>query len=333
MVAQDVRKVIVSVVGPTAVGKTELAFLLAQEAISSGLVKGASLISADSRQVYRGLPAITGVDKPEQLPDSIEVFGQELIEPDEEWSLSAFQKMAWEVITNAWRKGWLPIVVGGTGLYYTHLLTPELHDKPGPNMELREELEGMDAAALRARLAQAAPHKLATLNPSDSQNPRRLIRALEIAESSDQPIETTEIASSPLLPDSHLTFGLLDDIELIEERIIARVHKRWDQALKEVSALESRYSFDAGYSPTAKLPALSATGVKEVLAYLQGTLSKEEALELWIRRERQYAKRQLTWWKKYGSDITWFNRSNHPNLEVLADLIFNQSIKAAIIAQ
>ncbi len=147
----------------------------------------------------------------------------------------------------------------------------------------------MSVVELQIWLQKVATAKWESMNNSDRQNPRRLIRAIEISVS-----EEPHAKQKPQLPFTHIEIGLMNSIEHISEKIRQRVEERLQNGmLAEVEKLI------ADYRPEMwKGPAFSATGYKEVRQFLEGILSREEMVELWVRREIQYAKRQLTWWKK-----------------------------------
>jgi tRNA dimethylallyltransferase len=288
---------LLSVVGPTSVGKTSFSIWLADQLVAAKLVKGVDLISADSRQVYQGLEVLSGVDlPPAKTNPCLRLFGTSLIKPDEEWSVAHFQTYAQQIINHSLAENRLPILVGGTGLYHEHVFSDEDTLRVPPNPELRTKLESSSVEELQARLAKLDPAKLASLNHSDVNNPRRLIRAIEVSQAQTQvkPLGRRLFASL-----SQLSLGLRDEPSLILQRIQQRVLDRFaGGAQDEVKALMEKYS-------DWSLPAFSATGIPEIRAYLEGKISAEECMEHWTLSEFQYAKRQLTWWKK-RSGILWY---------------------------
>jgi len=290
-------KSLVSIIGPTATGKTKLALLLAEK--FSQNFACIDVISADSRQVYKGMEIGTGVDMPPDFKREVgenffqkgneRMHGVSFLRPDEEWSVTHFQKFAREVIENSWAQNGLPMLVGGTGLYHRHLFNDDPQLEIKPNEEVRKKAVTMSIAELQNWLQKVDATKWELMNNSDRQNPRRLVRAIEVA-LSEKPRD--EQKSQP--PFTHIEIGLTDSIEHISEKIRQRVEERLQNGvLAEVEKLI------ADYPPEVwKGPAFSATGYKEIRQFLEGTLSREEMIELWTRREIQYAKRQLTWWKK-----------------------------------
>lgn len=307
----ETAKKALSIVGPTAVGKTGTALWLAERLLSESTVTGVDLIAADSRQVYRELPVLSGVDLPEDWiedksslshsffshPDlPISLHGVQIISCRDEWSAAHFAKFAQEVLESSWQTGRLPILVGGTGLYLQQLSAPAASLGVAPDLELRESLEAFTVPELQERLALHSPATLERLNHSDRNNSRRLIRAIEVAS-----------AQPPIAPEKDIipvatvtTIGLHDELSSIAERITKRVQERFHSgAQREVERLLSDV---AGISK----PVLSTLGIKEITAFLEGEAAEEAVIEKWSRRELQYAKRQLTWLKKYGN-ATWFS--------------------------
>lgn len=295
---------LLSIVGPTATGKSGLAFILAERLLAEGYFPTVALISADSRQVYRGLEIVSGADIPadfevavsdSQLPHfvkktiygEVQLHGVSMIEPTTDWSLASFQQFALPVIYETWRHGGLPIVVGGTGLYHQRLFADELASLPGPDEQLRAEVAKLSVVELQQRVQETYPAEYAALTRDDQHNARRLIRVLEKSQ-----VTVTEAPSTITPPTSHYTIGLNDTIEQIEQKIALRVADRLKLgAVQEVQQLLVSFGH-------LDLPVLSATGVKELALFIQEKIELDECRELWTRRERQYAKRQQTWWKK-----------------------------------
>lgn len=303
-----------SIVGPTAVGKTEFALWTAEQLLAQSKTKVVDIISADSRQVYQGLEIVSGVDIPPGFSQTeidgspvwvndnatIRLWGLQMIRPNQEWSVAHFQDFIRPILAKAETEKRLAIVVGGTGLYQQQITQtdPKLHI--GPNTEVREAAETMELAELQAWLQRVDYSKWEKMNSSDQSNPRRLIRALEIGLALLDAAPVAKPVPTQPLPLPSLMVGLTDEFESIEERIRARVLKRLEAgAVSEVERLQASY-------PDMHLPIYSATGVKILLALVSGEVEQTEALDKWAVQERQYAKRQLTWFKKQ-STIRWFS--------------------------
>lgn len=285
---------VIAIVGPTAVGKSAFSVTVAEKVLHTQRVTGVDLISADSRQVYRGLEVLSGVDVlTTQLPITLQ--GTSFLNPDQEWSVAHFQKYAHELITEAEQANRLPLLVGGTGLYVQQLSTtdPKLHI--GPNAEVRERAETMELSELQTWLKEVDHTKWEQMNDSDRANPRRLVRAIEIAVA--KPVVSDDVTTAPIAVKA---IGLDAPFEVIEENILKRVKDRFAHgAVAEVEHLMDFY-------PNQRLPAFSATGVMPMVSFMNGLIDAETCMQLWWRQERQYAKRQLTWWKK-RDDVVWFD--------------------------
>lgn len=265
--------------GPTATGKTRLAVTLAKKYCGE-------LVSADSRQVYRGLDIISGKDRHE-LSD-IPMWMYDVASPDEQFSVSLYRKLAISAIQDIHARGKLPILVGGTGLYIRSIIDPpETIDIP-PDVISRARWNTMTVVALKQELNAINPKRLLSMNTSDRANPRRLIRALEISAWQKNHINMP-------IPKSRYDInwiGLERDIYELQKRITARVQNRWDHgALKEEENLPR---------------ALSATGIGPIRLYNAEKITADEAKEQWICEEVAYAKRQMTWFRKQQG-IHWYD--------------------------
>lgn len=295
---------LLSVIGPTATGKTDFSLQVANHLLRNKTLTGVDLISADSRQIYQGLETTSGADIPEnfkkiyksaRLPfwrnshDTLRLYGIASIQPNEEWSLAHFQSFAQKILKESWLEKRVPIIVGGTGLYHQYLLKPILAIKP--NRKLRQKTDKMTVPELQNWLKKISPEIYSNMNHSDQNNPRRIARALEISLSpkknskeKNENLETTMQSQ---------TFGLTDSLPNLEKKISLRVQKRFEQgSVPEIKNLLKKYQ--------DLLPAVeTAMGVQEISRYLNKEISSKECIQLWTLREFQYAKRQITWWKKH----------------------------------
>ena len=282
------------IVGPTATGKTKLALQILK-------VIPSVVISADSRQVYIGMDIGTGKDLP---TDGTKIELLHEVFPNEEWSVSHFQKRAEELAKKAWNSNKLPIFVGGTGLYLQTLVEEyETIDIP-QNIELRKILDKQDILTLQRTLESADQERFISMNNSDKNNSRRLVRAIEVADYLRTHKQTTR-KSEHIFSDV-LWIGLSGEFRDLENRIRTRVEVRMNAGMiQEVEYLIKNY-------PSWNFPAFSATGYAEIRSYLEEKITKEEALTLWTLHELQYAKRQMTWFKK-RLNIFWFE-ANDPHV-------------------
>ncbi|HSW89283.1 MAG TPA: tRNA (adenosine(37)-N6)-dimethylallyltransferase MiaA [Patescibacteria group bacterium] len=283
------------IVGPTASGKTDYAIKLASQSKNP-----VDILVVDSKQVYRGQNIVTGKDLDKfQIPKSkIQIFGVDLVDPDEQWSVAQFVEYARNVIIKSEEEDHQLLIVVGTPQYFLSLLdTPESVGVK-PNQELRGVLEKLSVIDLQERLKKLNPERFQLMNNSDRNNPRRLIRAIEVTASAVIPVK----ASSSLIRDP-VWIGLRVDKEDLEKRIRDRVIKRLEQgAIEEYKKLLEKY-------PNWTLEAKSALGYKELEEFVKGKIDKVGLVQLWTLHEAQYAKRQMTWWKT-RSEIEWIDCYN-----------------------
>lgn len=295
------------VCGPTATGKTNLALKLAKQ------FQG-EIVSCDSRQVYKEMDIVTGKDlpkgiKPEMasvtvklhLPvyylDGIPVWMYDVVLPHEDYSVSHFKQHATEVIADIHKRGKLPILVGGSGLYIDALVYGIETSTIPRNDQLRKQLDNMFVVDLQQMLQSLSPSSWEGLNNSDKNNPRRLIRKIEMLKSGVKEQITTNNYKT-------LWLGLSLPKELLEKNIIKRVQQRIEQgALEEVKKIVQAYTFS--------VKALDTIGYKEWREFLQNStdLNYQKAINDWQTHEIQYTKRQMTWFKR-KKDIVWLNMSD-----------------------
>lgn len=270
---------VVVIVGPTAVGKTKTGIELAK-------AFDGEIVSGDSVQVYRGMDigsAKVTKEEAEGIPHHL----IDICDPDDAMSVAMFQQLARAAIDDIYARGKLPIIVGGTGLYIRSILYDyEFVERP-VDKALREELERLAEVegreALHQRLVQLDPERAATIHPN---NVRRVVRALEVVMQGDT--QTTDSA-----PSEHYDFRLFvlhADREILYDRINQRVDAMMEAGLvEEVERLLAQ-----GYRDTQ---AMRAIGYKEMIPFIDGKMSKEKATDLLKQHTRQFAKRQLTWFR------------------------------------
>jgi tRNA dimethylallyltransferase len=297
MPAQAVKTLIV-VCGPTAVGKTHFAIALAEKLHTE-------IVSADSRQLYKEIPIGTAQPSTEELQRVKHHFvGNLLLEED--YNAGMFERNALELLENLFQKHDTVICCGGTGLYIK-ALCEGLDDVPKANELVREQLierlehEGLEALQI----------ELKTLDPvhfekMDSQNPQRVIRALEVCLSTGKPFSSFHEGAKKQRPFNIEKIGL----ELPREELYERINKRGDLMLEAGWLEEAKAVFDKRH-----LNALNTVGYKELFTHLGGEMTLEEATEKIKINTRRFAKRQLTWFKK-DVEVKWFeNPSIHQVLK------------------
>ena len=291
------RPPLLVIAGPTASGKTGLALELAE-------YLPIEVISADSRQVYRGLDVGTAKPTPAErrrVPHHL----VDIIDPDESFSAHRFARIARnainaiEAVNAIEARRAIPVVVGGTGFYIQALLTASPLGATPPDPELRrrltDRLEADGPGPLIRRLREIAPERAASI---DLDNPRRLIRALEIADAQNRE-SAPESQPTTHRPIPAYVLGLQVEPAILAERIARRTARMFRDGLLD----EARRLRDRGYDRS--LPALTGVGYAEALAHLDGRLSLPEAIERTTVRTRQYARRQRTWFR-HQLDTNWF---------------------------
>lgn len=313
---------IYSIVGTTASGKTKVALALARKMLELPSVKGVDLISADSKQVYRGLEILTGADLPANWQQKSEpelsypFFGQNnlrlhgvsIISPDQEWSVGLFVKLAQAIIKQAEIHRRRIIVVGGTGLYHQLLLSDAAATQIPPDIKLREELANLNIEQLQKRALDASQERYQQLNASDRANPRRLIRLIEKAHSL---VDLPTIDFSAASP-NHDYFGLTIQLDELKQKIKQRINQRIDQGVKaEVAKIDQ-----SNISQTAK----SILGLAQVTQLLHPSSDTNQLLQTWLTQEFNYAKRQITWWKQ-KSFVKWFDPTNPATIQSIFEIV------------
>jgi len=275
------------VCGPTATGKTSLSITLAKKF-------NGEIISADSRQVYKGMDITTGKDKPKDK--TIKIHGYDLVKPIEDFSVAHFVLFAQNKIKQIYKKNKLPIIAGGTGLYIKSLLKIPKSLTVPPNPKLRTQLENLSLGSLQVKLKKLNPSRLKKMNRSDRLNPRRLIRAIEIASSPKICLKESSLQLDPLW------IGLKAPLKFLDDRINQRILRRIDQGMTQEVKRVKRILKDK------KLPAHTSLGFDLWCDFLDGKITRTEAINRWQTSERQYARNQLTYFKPIKS-INWFDVS------------------------
>ncbi|HEU4327834.1 MAG TPA: tRNA (adenosine(37)-N6)-dimethylallyltransferase MiaA [Roseiflexaceae bacterium] len=274
---------LLAIVGPTAVGKTALALQLAQ-------ALDGEVISADSRQVYRGMDI--GTAKPSLLEQrEVRHHLIDVVDPDEDFSLGVYQDLACEAIRDITARGRLPMLVGGTGQYLAALLQgwniPRVEPQPELRSALEQEAAEHGVEALHVRLTLVDPQAAAAIPAS---NVRRVIRALEVYQMTGQPISAQQSMEPP--PYSIRTLWLVRPAAELYGRIDERVDLMMRSGLLE----EVRGLVERGYS--WELPAMTGLGYREFRPFLAGELSLDEAIERLKFDTHAFARRQAAWFKR-----------------------------------
>ena len=294
---ETMKQPLVILTGPTAVGKTALSIHLAQAI-------GGEIISADSMQVYKGMDIGSAKIRPEEMQGVPHYLIDEL-EPDEEFHVVRFQQMAKKYLQQIYDHGHIPIVVGGTGFYIQALLYDIDFTENKGDLSIRQQLEALAAE----KGAEYLHQKLAELDPKSAEdihanNVKRVVRALEFYQETGTRIsEHNEQERQKKSPYHFAYFVLNDERKKLYERIDQRIDQMLDDGLvEEVTFLKKK-----GY--TRDMVSMQGLGYKEILDYLDGTISLEEAIYRIKRDTRHFAKRQITWFKR-ERDVTWISKDD-----------------------
>ena len=299
---------LILIVGPTAVGKTELAIRLAEKL-------NGEIISADSRLFYRGMDIGTAKPSKEEI-GRIPHYLIDIVEPDETLSLAVFQQKAKEIIADVHAQNRLPFLVGGTGQYVRAVTQGWTPPEVVPDERLRDVLEKIK----EERGAQWLHAKLAYLDPEsalniDARNVRRTIRALEVILTTGR--KFSEQRGQGDSPYHLITIGLTRPREELYQRVDERIDAMFAAGLlNEVQSL-----LDSGYDPA--LPSMSAIGYRECVGVVKGQLTTEQAKVEMKRATRVFVRRQANWFKESDPNIAWF-RVKDDTIEAVEKYIRNQ---------
>ena len=297
------QKPLVVLAGPTAVGKTRLSIHLAQ-------ALNGEVISADSMQVYRHMDIGSAKITPEEM-GQIPHHLIDVLDPEEDFHVVRFQQMAKQALLDIWGRGRVPLLVGGTGFYIQAVVRDisfgeERDSENGYRQELESLAKQKGALWLHEKLAAVDPEAARQIHPN---NQKRVLRALEYYHDtgnliSDHNREQQAKASAY----NCAYFVLNDDRTLLYQRIENRVDRMMaDGLLKEVKALQER-------GCTRDMVSMQGLGYQEILAYLEGEYSLEEAVRRIKRDTRHFAKRQLTWFKR-EKEVIWVHRKDFDDQE------------------
>ena len=292
------KKPLIILTGPTAVGKTKA---------SIGLAKALNgeIISADSMQVYKYMDIGSAKIQPEEM-DGIKHYLIDELEPDEEFHVVRFQQMAKQAMEEIYAQNKIPIVVGGTGFYIQALLYDIDFTDGNEDTDYRQEVEALaakeGAEALHALLQEVDPE---SANVIHANNVKRVIRALEFYKQTGERIsEHNEQERQKESPYDFCYFVLNDQRARLYDRINLRIDQMLETGLiEEVQALK-----DKGY--TKDMVSMQGLGYKEILDYLNGVCTLEEAIYILKRDTRHFAKRQLTWFRR-ERDVIWVDKDRY----------------------
>ncbi|MEI6694873.1 MAG: tRNA (adenosine(37)-N6)-dimethylallyltransferase MiaA [Bacteroidota bacterium] len=290
------NKTLIVIVGPTAVGKTAMAIKLAQQFSTE-------IISADSRQFYRELKIGVASPSLEELSLATHHFIGNLSIHDT-YNVSKYETEALQCIDEIFKTKEMAVLVGGSGLYID-AVCKGIDELPDPEEELRENIKHLYATegitALRSQLRLLDP---VYCNEVDLANPKRLMRAIEVCLTTGKPYSSFRVNQQTPREFNIVKIGLSREREELYDTINHRVDLMLEMGLLDEVK---------GLFPYKELNALNTVGYKEIFAYLENECSLAEAIEKIKTNSRRYAKRQLTWFRRYD-DITWFEANNHTEI-------------------
>jgi len=286
------KPTLIFIVGPTAAGKTRLSIKLAKR------LKG-EIISVDSMQVYKGMnitsQAVTGR---KQLGVRHHLVGE--LDPSKEYNVNVFREKSEEIIASILKRGKVPIIVGGSGLYVKALIDG-LFPSPEADMVFRgrmlEYAKKYGSSKLHKKLAKIDPNSAASIHPNDT---RRIIRALELYDSTGKTMTELKLETKGLGNRFRIRmFGL----NMPREKLYEAINNRVEQMFKDGLTREVKRLSEKKLSKTARM----ALGYKEVLGFIEGEYGADEAKEMLKMNTRRFAKRQMAWFRAWGKRVTWFD--------------------------
>jgi tRNA dimethylallyltransferase len=292
---------LLAIVGPTGVGKSQLALRLAQ-------AFAGEIVNADSRQIYRYLDIGTAKPSPQEralVPHHL----IDIVSPDENFSLAQYQQLALRAIENIQQRGKLPIVVGGSGQYVWSVLEGWGIPQVAPDPEFRQSLEEKAARGgedeLYDELSSVDPEAAQRIDP---RNVRRTIRALEVYRETETPFSQLQRREAP--PFNTLIIGLTTDREELYRRIDLRVDRMIEQGLvEEVKQLASRgFNFD--------MPAISSIGYKQIALFLKDEITLAVAIQQTKFETHRLARQQYTWFQLQDARIKWFDIQRTADIQI-----------------
>ena len=283
------------IVGPTGIGKSQLAFDLAKR------IDG-EIVVADSRQVYERLDIATNKPSPEQRRE-VRYHMIDFVDPATTFNAAQYLEGARAAIAGIMSRGKVAIVEGGTMLYVDALCDGFTLAGIPPDPGLRSQLERLDLDAMRERLLALDP------DPGvDLRNPVRIVRAIEILTTAGPPLRRLRTRTPP--PWKPIRIGLTANLEVIDHRLAERSRGQVERGL----VAETQAALDSGVPETA--PVLTGIGYAEAVAYIRGDITFEELPNAMARSNRRYARRQLRWWRR-DDRVRWFEIDPDPTAGIL----------------
>jgi tRNA dimethylallyltransferase len=293
---------LISIVGPTAIGKTRIALRLADRFHGE-------IINADSRQIYKYMDV--GTAKPDEKERAgIPYHLVDIIEPDEPFSLAVYLKSAHECIADIHRRNFIPLLVGGSGLYIWSVLEGWQIPEVPPDAEIRKELQSIadkqGTYSLFEELARVDPVAARSIMPT---NTRRIIRALEIYRTTGRPASEQWSKKAPSFP--MLIIGLTTD----RQGLYSLIDNRVDEMIQNGLVEEVKRLIDIGYS--RELPSMSGIGYRQIYSYIKGDLSLTEATSRIKYDTHRFARHQYAWFRLNDERIHWYDVKEEPESDII----------------
>ena len=278
------------IVGPTGIGKSELAFRLAT-------ALGGEIVVADSKQIYQRLDIATNKPSPKHRR-SVPYHMIDFVDPASTFNVAQYVRGARDALADIGERGRVAVLEGGTMLYVDALCDGFNLAGVPPDPQLRAELEALEAPALRERLLAMDS------DPGvDLQNPVRMIRAIEVLETAGPPLRRLRTRTPP--PWEAVRVGLTAPLEVVDRRLEERSRQQVARGL----VAETQAALDSGVPGSA--PVLTGIGYAEAMAHIRGELTLDELPQAMARSNRRYARRQLRWWRR-DPRVTWFEIEPDP---------------------
>ncbi|MCF0131837.1 MAG: tRNA (adenosine(37)-N6)-dimethylallyltransferase MiaA [Pseudobutyrivibrio sp.] len=314
------KKPLIVLTGPTAVGKTSLSIELAKR------ING-EIISADCMQVYKYMDIGTAKITPQEM-DGINHYLIDAIYPNEEFHVVKFKEMATRAIDEIYGRGHIPIICGGTGFYIQALLYDIEFTDNASNDRLRQELSDYaDKYGNEALLGKLKEVDKVSASEIPANNRKRIIRAIEYYTLTGQTIsEHNRIQRHREAVYNYAYFVINDNRDILYNRINSRV----DLMIKAGLEAEVKNLIKMGYSKD--LQSMSGIGYKEMIEYIEGNISKDDAIDSIKQNSRHYAKRQLTWFRR-EKDIIWLEKEELKNQHEMLNKIKEELLKRGIISE
>jgi len=296
--------------GPTGVGKTDISIKLAQK------IPDIEIISADSMQIYKYMDI--GTAKPDKgILNTIKHHMIDIVDPAEDFDVIQYSKLAAKIMPDVFKRGKIPILVGGSGLYISSIIHP-LFAGPAKNSEYRETLEEEAKTHgknyLYVKLSKIDAASASKIKPNDL---RRIIRALEVYQSTGKTISYLQRKSSN--NDVKINYQIIG-FKRNRENLYQRINLRIDKMIKDGFIEEVKMLREMGYNEN--LNSMQGLGYKQINKYLNGIYTKEETINLIKIETRHYAKRQMTWFKNKLEDIEWIDldKDEHKDNEAVSKI-------------